>query len=340
MTTALITGAAGQDGTLLAAYLTRSGFEVVGIVKPGTDTDRFRRYVPSATIVEQDLEDVDGLRAAVIEAQPQLLANLAGVSSITESQRFPELTQRINIDAVAAIIDGLTHLDATTSLQPRMFQATSAAIFEGVDRIPQTERTEASPRTPYAQSKYAAMQIVDRARTESGLFATSGILYNHESPLRGPEFVTRKITLGVARIAAGMQDNLELGNIEVARDWGWAPDYVRAMIAMLNAQVPKDYVIATGVSHRLSFFLKKAFEAAGITDWQAHVSSTESNQRSVDTNLLVGDSAAIKSELGWRPTVDFDSIARIMVEQDIALLKNPDHLWDLDYVEPLTIVGR
>lgn len=340
MTTALITGAAGQDGTLLAAYLTRSGFEVVGIVKPGTDTDRFRRYVPSATIVEQDLEDVDGLRSAVIEAQPQLLANLAGVSSITESQRFPELTQRINIDAVAAIIDGLTHLDATTSLQPRMFQATSAAIFEGVDRIPQTERTEASPKTPYAQSKYAAMQIVDRARTESGLFATSGILYNHESPLRGPEFVTRKITLGVARIAAGMQDNLELGNTEVARDWGWAPDYVRAMIAMLNAQVPKDYVIATGVSHRLSFFLKKAFEAAGIADWQAHVSSTESNQRSVDTNLLVGDSAAIKSELGWRPTVDFDSIARIMVEQDIALLKNPDHLWDLDYVEPLTIVGR
>jgi len=214
-----------------------------------------------------------------------------------------------------------------------MFQATSAAIFEGVDRIPQTEVTEASPKTPYAMSKYAALQIVDRARTEEGLFAVSGILYNHESPLRGPEFVTRKISMAVARIAAGLQDILELGNIEVARDWGWAPDYVRAMILMLQAETPKDYVIATGVSHRLSYFLKKAFEAANIVDWQAHVTSTESNQRTVDTNLLVGDSYAIKNELGWRPSVDFDSIARIMVEQDMALLKNPDHLWDLDYVE-------
>ena len=340
MTTALITGAAGQDGTLLAAYLTRSGHEVVGVVKPGTDTERFCRYVPSATVIEQDLEDIDGLRAVVIEAEPQLLANLAGVSSITESQRFPELTQRINVDAVAAIVDGLTTVAKKSSIRPRMFQATSAAIFEGVDRIPQTELTEASPKTPYAMSKYAALQIVDKARTEAGVFAASGILYNHESPLRGPEFVTRKISIAVARIAAGLQDTLELGNIEVARDWGWAPDYVRAMILMLHADSPKDYVIATGVSHRLSFFLKKAFQAAGIIDWQAHVVSTESNQRTVDTNLLVGDSYAIKNELGWRPTVDFDSIACIMVEQDMALLKNPEHLWDLDYVEPLTAAGR
>ena len=340
MTTALITGAAGQDGTLLAAYLIRSGHDVVGLVKPGTDTDRFRRYVPSATVIEQDLEDVDGLRSVVIESEPEYLANLAGVSSITESQRFPELTQRINVDAVSAIIDGLTMVSARASIKPRMFQATSAAIFAGVDHIPQTEGTEASPATPYAMSKLAALQLVDRARTEAGLFAGSGILYNHESPLRGPEFVTRKISMAVARIAAGLQDTLELGNIEVARDWGWAPDYVRAMILMLNGDTPKDYVIATGVSHRLSYFLKKAFQAAGITDWQAHVVSTETNQRTVDTNLLVGDSHAIKSELGWRPTVDFDSIARIMVEQDMALLKDPEHLWDLDYVEPMTAAGR
>jgi len=340
MTTALITGAAGQDGTLLAAYLTRSGHEVVGVVKPGTDTERFRRYVPTATIVEQDLEDIDGLRSVVIESEPQLLANLAGISSITESQRFPELTRRINVDAVEAIVDALAEVSKRTSIQPRMFQATSAAIFEGVDRIPQTERTEASPKTPYAMSKFAALQIVERARTEHALFAVSGILYNHESPLRGPEFVTRKISMAVARIATGLQDILELGNIEVARDWGWAPDYVRAMLLMLHADTPRDYVIATGVSHRLSFFLRKAFEAAAITDWRAHVTSTESNQRTVDTNLLVGDSYAIKSELGWRPTVDFDSMARIMVEQDMALLKDPDHLWNLDYVELQTLAGR
>ena len=340
MTTALITGAAGQDGTLLAGYLTRSGYDVLGVVKPGTDTERFHRYVPTATAIEQDLEDIDDLRSVVIEAEPHLLANLAGVSSITESQRFPELTKRINVDSVAAIVDGLTTVSRRTAIQPRMFQATSAAIFEGVDHIPQTERTEASPKTPYAMSKYAALQMIDKARTEAGLFAGSGILYNHESPLRGPEFVTRKISVAAARIAAGQQDTLELGNIEVARDWGWAPDYVRAMILMLHAETPKDYVIATGVSHRLSFFLKKAFEAAGIADWQAHVVNTESNYRTVDTNLLVGDSYAIKNELGWRATVDFDSIARIMVEQDMALLKNPEHLWDLDYVEPLTAAGR
>ena len=327
MTTALITGAAGQDGTILAVYLTRAGHDVVGLVKPGTDTERFRRYVSSATIIEQDLEDVDGLRSVVREAEPHFLANLAGVSSITESQRFPELTQRINVDAVSAIVDALTDVAARTSVRPRMFQATSATIFEGVDRIPQAEHTEASPKTPYAMSKYAALQLVDKARTETGLFDASGILYNHESPLRGPDFVTRKISMAVARIAAGVQETLELGNIEVARDWGWAPDYVRAMIMMMNAETPKDYVIATGVSHRLSYFLRKAFEAAGITDWQSRVSSTESNQRNVDTNLLVGDSSAIKRDLGWRPSVDFDSIARIMVKEDMTRLEDPDHLW-------------
>ena len=327
MTTALITGAAGQDGTILAVYLTRAGHEVLGLVKPGTDTERFRRYVPLATVIEQDLEDVDGLRSVVLEAKPHFLANLAGVSSITESQRFPELTQRINVDAVSAIVDALTDVAVHTSVRPRMFQATSATIFEGVDRIPQTEHTEASPKTPYAMSKYAALQLVDKARTETGLFAASGILYNHESPLRGPDFVTRKISMAVARIAAGVQETLELGNIEVARDWGWASDYVRAMILMMNAETPKDYVIATGVSHRLSYFLRKAFEAAGITDWQSRVSSTESNQRNVDTNLLVGDSSAIKRDLGWRPSVDFDSIARIMVKEDMTRLEDPDHLW-------------
>jgi len=333
MTTALITGAAGQDGTIMAVYMTRAGHEVVGVVKPGTDTERFRRYAPSATVIEQDLEDIDGLRSVVLEAEPHYLANLAGVSSITESQRFPELTQRINVDAVSAIVDGLTAVAARSSVQPRMFQATSATIFEGVDRSPQTELTEASPKTPYAMSKLAAMQIVDKARTEAGLFAASGILYNHESPLRGPDFVTRKISMAVARIAAGLQETLELGNIEVARDWGWAPDYVRAMILMLNAETPRDYVIATGVSHRLSYFLRRAFEAVGITDWQSRVLSTESNQRNVDTNLLVGDSSAIKSDLGWRLSVDFDSIARIMVQEDMKLLEDPDHLWwphDLD----------
>lgn len=330
MSTALITGAAGQDGTMLSAYLTRAGFQVVGVVKPGTDVERFRRYVPSAIIHEQDLEDVAGLHNLVLKTAPDWTANLAGVSSITESQRFPELTRRINVDAVESIVSALLEVARTSDKKPRIFQATSAAIFEGVDHIPQTESTEPSPKSPYALSKLAALDIIASAREESDLFAVSGILYNHESPLRGPEFVTRKISVGVANIAAGFQESLELGDIEVARDWGWAPDYVRAMMLMLQADDPKDYVIATGVSHRLSFFLQKAFAAAGISDWRAYVSTAESRHRSVDTNLLVGDSTAIKRDLGWRNTVDFDSIAQIMVEQDMALLRNSDHLWDLD----------
>ena len=327
--TALITGAAGQDGTLLSTFLARNGWHVVAVVKPGTDTTTFQRYVPSADIREVDLESTSSLGELVFATAPDWVANLAGISSITESQKYPELTQRVNVDAVRAILDALIEVAATTSTEPRFFQATSATIFEGVDRIPQNEQMEPSPKTPYARSKYEALQMVAVAREAEGLFAVSGILYNHESPLRGPDFVTRKISRAVARIAAGQQDVLELGDIEVARDWGWAPDYVHAIMLMLNADVPKDYVISTGVSHRLSYFLKKAFEAAGISDWSRYVVSTASNQRPVDTNLLVGDSSAIKKDLGWRSTVDFDSIARIMVEQDMELVRNSDHLWPI-----------
>ena len=165
-----------------------------------------------------------------------------------------------------------------------------------------------------------------RSYRDEGLFAVSAVLYNHESPLRGDNFVTRKISKAVARIAAGQQDTLHLGDIEVARDWGWAPDYVRAMLLMLTADAPRDFVLATGISHRLSFFAKRAFAAAGISDWQAQVVASESD-RPVDTNKMVGNPRAAYLELGWRHTVDFDGIARRMVLHDIAELADPDLLW-------------
>ena len=166
-------------------------------------------------------------------------------------------------------------------------------------------------------------------REKKGLFAVSGILYNHESPLRGENFVTRKVSKAVARISAGQQEVLELGDIEVARDWGWAPDYVRAMLLMLQAQQPQDFVLATGISHRLSYFVAKAFLAAGVTDWQDRVISSP-NDRPSDTNKMVGDSRAAYVELGWRHTVDFDSIAERMVRHDSDLLVDPSALW-LDF---------
>jgi GDPmannose 4,6-dehydratase len=189
---------------------------------------------------------------------------------------------------------------------------------------------ETGPKSPYAKSKADAMALVRAARENDGLFAVSGVFYNHESPLRGPNFVTRKISMAVAKIAAGRQERLELGDIEVARDWGWAPDYVNAAKLMLEADEPNDYLLATGISHRLSYFITKAFQAAGISDWADLVVSTSDNARQADTNMLVGESKAAYTQLGWRHTVDFDSMAKRMVEYDMALLKDPELLW-LDF---------
>ena len=321
---ALVTGAAGQDGTILATLLAREGADVVGLVKPGTDASLLLRYAPGTVIVECDLGDAGALRSAVLEAAPDELYNLGGFTAPGESWHHQEEVRRINIDAVATLLDALQALPGT-----RLFQASSASIFEGVDVSPQTERSRRAPQTPYAQSKSEAMDLVNRARADRGAFAVCGILYNHESPLRGEGFVTRRISRAVARIAAGQQDVLELGDVETARDWGWAPDYVRGMMLMLRADVPHDYVLATGISHRLSFFLAKAFRAAGIDDWRPHVVSTSDRTRSGDTNILVGDSRAAYLELGWRHTVDFDSMAGLMVAHDMALLDDADALWQI-----------
>jgi GDPmannose 4,6-dehydratase len=320
---ALVTGAAGQDGTILCTLLRREGAEVVGLVKPGTDAEQLRRYAPGTTVVEQDLGDTAGLRAIVADGAPHEVYNLGGFTAPGDSWDHQEEVRIINVDAVAAILEAVGALDDC-----RMFQASSASIFEGVDRSPQTERMERMPKSPYAVSKRDAMDLVDQAR-DRGIHAVAGVLYNHESPLRGANFVTRKVTIGVARIAAGLQDVIELGDIETARDWGWAPDYVRAMQLMVRAEVPHDYVLATGISHRLSFFIGKAFAAAGIDHWQDRVVSTAANDRPVDTNLLVGDSRAAYLELGWRHTVDFDSMAAIMVGHDMALLEDPQALWQI-----------
>ena len=319
---ALITGAAGQDGTILASHLAGEGAEIYGLIKPGTDYERLERYVPSATVLQTDLSDSAGLRAAVTDTQPTHIWNLGGFTAPAESWNREAEVQAINVDAVAVMLEA-----AHRQPEPaRFFQASSSHIFEGTDRSPQTEEFELSPTSPYARSKADALTFVRKYRDERGLFAVSGILYNHESPLRGENFVTRKVSRAVARISRGFQDVLELGDTEVARDWGWAPDYVRATLLMLKADKPKDYVLATGISHRLSFFVQKAFAAAGIDNWQEFVLSRESD-RPVDTNKMVGDSRAAYLELGWRHTVDFDSIAQRMVQHDLALLDDPTVLW-------------
>ena len=324
MSRVLITGVAGQDGTILAKQLTRQGRHVVGLIKPGTDPATLQRYVPDVALIECDLASTTDLRDAIREVEPELVFNLGGFTAPGESWKHEAEVHAVNVDAVEVMLE-----EAHRTANVRFFQASSASIFEGVDVIPQTEKTTRSPRSPYAVSKVEAMKLVDQAR-QRGIFATSAILYNHESPLRGPGFVTRRISMAVARIAQGKQDYLELGDIDVARDWGWAPDYTRAMMLMIQADVPHDYVLATGISHRLSFFLSKAFEAVGITDWRDKVRVDEDRIRGTDTNLLVGDARSAYVVLGWRHTVDFDSMAKLMVQHDVQLLTDPESLWTID----------
>ena len=319
---ALITGAAGQDGIILSTMLARQGAQVVGLVKPATDYQQLLRYVPDIQIVEVDLSDTDALRRVVKEASPTHIWNFGGFTAPGESWDHQDEVRRINVDAVEALLSCAAEL----ALPAKVFQASSSHIYEGTDRSPQTEDFELSPYSPYARSKAAALRLVREYREKKGLFAVSGILYNHESPLRGENFVTRKVSKAVARIAAGQQEALELGDIEVARDWGWAPDYVRAMLLMLQAQRPQDFVLATGISHRLSYFVAKAFLAAGLYDWQDRVISSPKDRPS-DTNKMVGDSKAAYLELGWRHTVDFDSMVERMIQHDQRLLIDPDALW-------------
>lgn len=319
----LITGAAGQDGTILSTWLARQGAEVIGLIKPGTAHSRLREYVPDIQITETDLADADALGALVQDIQPTHVFNFGGFTAPAESWDRADEVQQINVEAVRAMLLALHDTDRNS----RFFQASSSHIYEGTDRAPQEESFEFSPASPYAKSKAEALGLVRKFREERGMFAVSGILYNHESPLRSQNFVTRKVSRAVARIAAGAQDVLELGDIEVARDWGWAPDYVRAMRLMMEANSPSDYVLATGISHRLSFFIEKAFAAAGITEWRERV-ITAGSDRPVDTNKMVGDSRRAYIELGWRHTVDFDSMAASMVAYDQALLADPDLLWE------------
>lgn len=318
----LITGAAGQDGTILSTLLHREGVPVWGLIKPGTEHSRLSTYVPDITIVDVDMEDADDLHRLILEANPTHIYNFGGFTAPGESWDHADEVQRINVDAVAAMLAASRELPEPA----RFFQASSSHIFEGTDRSPQNEAFELSPHSPYAKSKAEALTLVRRYRDEYGLFAVSGILYNHESPLRTEHFVTRKVSRAVAEIAEGKRDLLELGDIEVARDWGWAPDYVRAMRLMMEAASPSDYVLATGISHRLSFFVEKAFAAAGIRDWRPHVKSSGSD-RPNDTNKMVGDSTRAYRELAWRHTVDFDSMAREMVRFDLQLQDEPQALW-------------
>jgi GDPmannose 4,6-dehydratase len=316
---ALITGASGQDGILLAELLAREGVTTWALVRH--DSARLallQQRVPSVKLVYGDLRDREAVRAALLEAQPDQVYNLAAFSSVGRSWAQAHDVMEVNALAVVALLDEIRAVQEVSGREVRFYQASSSEMFGSPPVSPQTEETTFHPRSPYGVAKSAAHFLTMNYRESYGMFACSGILYNHESPLREPHFVTRKITKGVAAIAAGTADTLQLGTLDVSRDWGWAPDYVRAMWLMLQHDEPGDYVVATGRARTLHDFLTAAFSCIGVDDWSDRVVADEGLLRPAEVVGLVGDAGKARRVLGWEPTVPFEEIVSRMVKHDLA----------------------
>ena len=311
---ALITGVTGQDGGYLAQHLIAQGYEVHGLIR-GQNNPRaavVRRLVPELRLIDGDLHDQSSLIAALEATHPDEVYNLAAISFVALSFK-----QAINTGEITGL--GVTRmLDAVRLVNPaiRFYQASSSEMFGKVRETPQNELTPFHPRSPYGAAKVYGHHITVNYRESYGLFAVSGILFNHESPRRGLEFVTRKITDAVARIKLGLESELRLGNLDSQRDWGFAGDYVRAMHLMLQQDQADDYVIATGETHSVREFLELAFGHAGLR-WQDHVVVDERFLRPADVAVLVGDATKARSVLGWEPTVTFAELVAMMVESDL-----------------------
>lgn len=314
MKTALITGITGQDGSYLAELLLEKGYRVVGMTRrSSTLTDeRISHLAGRIEIVAGDLLDEASLVAALRQAQPTEVYNLAAQSFVPTSWNQPVLTGEATGLGVTRLLEAIRQVDPAI----RFFQASSSEMFGQVREVPQTELTPFHPRSPYGCSKAYAHFLTVNYRESYDIFAVSGISFNHESPRRGMEFVTRKITDGVARIAVGLQAELKLGNLDAERDWGFAGDYVGAMWLMLQADKPADYVIATGVAHTVRDLVSIAFSHVG-RDYREHVVIDPALYRPAEVHHLLGDSSKIRRELGWEPTVPFDALIRRMVDADM-----------------------
>lgn len=315
----LVTGATGQDGSYLVERLLSEGAEVHALVRAG---DGAASQLPGElTFHTGDLGVGSALEELVAAVQPDEIYNLGGLSSVALSWKEPALTAQISGVAVGHLLQAAHALQERSGRAVRFVQASSAEIWAGAESVPQDETTPVQPVTPYGAAKAYAHHLVGVYRRR-GLHASSCILYNHESPRRPETFVTRKITAGVARIARGMQQDLSLGNLDARRDWGWAPDYVDAMIRAGRADAGGDFVVATGVSHTVRDFVAAAFEAAGISDWERYVTVDPRFARPSDAPELVGNAERARRVLGWAPTVAFDDVVRRMVEADLQLTAN------------------
>ena len=311
---AIITGITGQDGSYLAELLLEQGYEVVGAVRrtSAPNVGRIEHLLDRITLRPADLLDQLSLIRLIADVRPVELYNLAAMSFVPASWDQPLLTGEFNSQGVTRVLEAVRHVDPGI----RVYQASSSEMYGKVREVPQTELTPFHPRSPYGVSKVFAHYITVNYRESYDLFACSGILFNHESPRRGLEFVTRKVSDGVARIKLGRQERLALGNLDAHRDWGFAGDYVRAMWLMLQQDAPDDYVIATGVSHSVRDLVEIAFGRVGL-DWEDHVRLDPDLLRPAEVDHLVGDSAKGRAVLGWEPSVDFEGLVTMMVDADL-----------------------
>src|SRR6187402_3037408 len=316
---AIITGITGQDGSYLAELLLDKGYEVTGIVRRLSAANfwRIEHLLDRITLRPADLLDQLSLIRIVQDVRPHEFYNLAAMSFVPASWDQPLLTGEFNSQGVTRVLEAIRQVDPDI----RVYQASSSEMYGRVREVPQSEETPFYPRSPYGVSKVYGHYITVNYRESYDLFACSGILFNHESPRRGLEFVTRKVTDGVARIKLGLAKELRMGNLDARRDWGFAGDYVRAMWSMLQQDEPDDYVIATGETHSVRELIEVAFGHAGL-DWKKHVTLDQRFLRPAEVDLLIGTPEKAKAKLGWTPTVDFAALVKMMVDADLARLKN------------------
>jgi GDPmannose 4,6-dehydratase len=320
MKTALITGINGMDGSHLADFLLEKGYKVYGVERRASNRNRVNteHLVDKITFLQGDLLDQNSLLRCLKESNPDEIYNLGAQSFVGESWNTPEHTSEVTALGVLRMLEAIREFNP----QIKFYQASSSEMFGRMVENPSKETTPFYPRSPYGVAKLYGHWITKNYRESYNMFACSGILFNHESERRGIEFVTRKITDGVAKIHLGLADTIALGNLDAERDWGYAPDYVEAMWLMLQQDTPDDYVIATNEKYSVREFLTEAFKVVGIEDWSSYVVQDPRYMRPAEVDILLGDYTKAKQNLGWSPKTSFKDLVRIMVENDVNLLKN------------------
>ena len=320
MKRALITGITGQDGRHLSQFLADKDYEVFGLVhgQANPKIEMVQGENPALELIEGDLRDLSSLIAVIEQVQPDEVYNLGAISFVQLSFKQAELTSDITGIGVLRMLEAVRIVGGSQNNPIRFYQASSSEMFGKVHEVPQSETTPFHPRSPYGVAKVFGHYMTMNYREAYGMHASSGILFNHEGPRRGIEFVTRKITNSVARIKLGLQQDITMGNIDASRDWGYAGDYVEAMWMMLQQPEPDDYVIATGETHTIRECLEVAFNLAGISDWESYVKQDPRFYRPAEVDLLIGDASKAQVKLGWKPRVSFEELIKMMYENDLA----------------------